>query len=113
MPTEAVVRSFGILPSLSLSGTVGSPLVRYASRPATRCSNVGAGVVACAAGVAEALGDGEPEGEAALVAVKTPGGPGAVIVPPDRRTPAGRHGGSSLSGRGVAPLGFDPASLAS
>src|SRR5260370_16165332 len=64
VPTEGVVRSLGILPYLSLSGTVGSPLVRYASRPATRCSNVGAGVVACASGMAEALGDGEPEGEA-------------------------------------------------
>src|ERR1700746_3916455 len=50
VPTEGVVRPFGILPSLSLSGTVGSPLVRYASRPATRCSKVG--VVAGAEGLA-------------------------------------------------------------
>src|ERR1700751_5072477 len=65
VPTEAVVRSFGILPSLSLSGTVGSPLVRYASRPATRCSNVGvgAGDVAWTAGVAATPGDGDGEGE--------------------------------------------------
>src|SRR5260221_12098571 len=98
MPTEAVVRSFGILPSLSLSGTVGSPLVRYASRPATRCSNVGAGVVACAAGVAEAPGDGEPEAEAGIVAVKTPGGPGTVIVPSDRRPKGGGRVGRVFGG---------------
>src|ERR1700736_4255225 len=51
VPTEGVVRPFGILPSLPLSGTVGSPLVRYASRPATRCSKVG---VAAAEGVTAA-----------------------------------------------------------
>ena len=71
------MRSFGILPSLSLSETVGSPLVRYASRPATRCSNVGvgAGGTAWTAGVAEAPADGEEEGEpvwAKSVAVKAP-----------------------------------------
>src|SRR5260221_1422053 len=98
MPTEAVVRSFGILPSLSLSGTVGSPLVRYASRPATRCSNVGAGVVACAAGVAEALGDGEPEAEAAIVSVETPGGPATVIVPSDPRPTSGAADGPDIAG---------------
>src|SRR5258708_13561064 len=76
VPIELIVRYFGILPSLSLSGTVGSPLVRYASRPATRCSNVGAGVVACASGMAEALGDGEPEGEA-VCAKSDPGVMGA------------------------------------
>src|SRR5258708_26382916 len=83
VPIELIVRYFGILPSLSLSGTVGSPLVRYASRPATRCSNVGAGVVACASGMAEALGDGEPEGEA-VCAKSHPGGLGAK-----QRTEAG------------------------
>ena len=71
------MRSFGILPSLSLSATVGSPLVRYASRPATRCSNVGegAGDAAWTAGVAEAAADGEGEGEpvwAKSVPVKAP-----------------------------------------
>ena len=38
-----LVGSFGILPSLSFSEGVGSPLVRYASMPAARCSNVGVG----------------------------------------------------------------------
>src|SRR5438045_1846013 len=48
-PTDGVVSPAGIvgLPSLSfgptLSEAVGSPLVRYASRPAMRCSNVGGG----------------------------------------------------------------------
>ena len=48
-PTEGVVRPAGIvaLPSLSFgpvfNAIVGSPLVRYASRPATRCSSEGAG----------------------------------------------------------------------
>src|SRR5260221_13424399 len=40
---------------LSLSGTVGSTFVRYASRPATRCSNVGAGGEAAG----EAVGEGD------------------------------------------------------
>src|SRR5262245_11003950 len=52
VPMEGVLSPSGILPSLFLSGTVGSPLVRYASRPATRCSKVG--VAAGAGGVAAA-----------------------------------------------------------
>src|SRR3954467_1643808 len=48
-PTDGVVRPSGMvgLPSLSLGPTfsdaLGSPLLRYASSPATRCSSVGAG----------------------------------------------------------------------
>src|SRR5438132_3120670 len=57
VPTEGVVRSLGMFPFLSLSGTVGSPLVRYASSPATRCSNVGGGGET--AGEAAAIGDGD------------------------------------------------------
>jgi hypothetical protein len=40
-----------MFPSLSFNDEVGSPLVRYASRPATRCSKVGVGATDVAVAV--------------------------------------------------------------
>ena len=88
----AIVRSLGILPSLSFSDAVGSPLVTYASSPATLCSKVGVAALAAPDGVgeaaAEAVGVGDAAGAAAAVGEAFVSSASAVVPLADTRTTA-------------------------